>query len=122
MRLIRSEYPTCWAWIKKFEDLSGAEPCQSDSSQYMREVLQFASDVYLPFLAANSKAIAENKKTVEVTLWEGSSPLQHTQPAFKYQQKCYQRIRQAFSKLPQDAQHTLIDMMSQTSCLRYLKE
>ena len=120
--MIRSEYPTCWSWVKKFEDLSGVEPCHSDSRQYVQDILQFASDVYLPFLAANSRAIADNKKEVEVTLWEGSGPLQHSQPTFKYQQKCYQRIKQSFNDLPQDAQDKVIDMMSQTSCLRYLRD
>ena len=94
----------------------------SDSTQYLQDILQFASDVYLPFLAANHQALLEEKKTVEVTLWSNSSPLVHSQPAFKYQQKCYQRIRQSFSDLPQDAQEKLIAMMSHTSCLRYIRD
>ena len=120
--MIRSEYPACWAWVKKFEDLSGVETGHSDSTQYLQDILQFASDVYLPFLAANNQALQEERKTVEVTLWPHSSPLVHSQPAFKYQQKCYQRIRQSFSKLPQEAQEKLIDMMSHTSCLRYIRD
>ena len=57
-RLIRGEYPTSWAWIKRFEDLSGVEPSHSDSQQYIQDILQFASAVYLPFLAANNKALS----------------------------------------------------------------
>ena len=121
-RMIRSEYPASWAWVKKFEDLSGVEAAHSDNTQYLQDVLQFASDVYLPFLAANNEALLADKKTVEVTLWPQSSPLVHSQPAFKYQQKCYQRIRQSFSNLPQDAQEKLIAMMSHTSCLRYIRD
>ena len=122
-RLIRSEFPASWAWVKKFEDLSGVEAGQHcDNTQYLQDVLQFASDVYLPFLAANHQALLEDKKTVEVTLWPHSSPLLHSQPAFKYQEKCYQRIRQSFSSLPQDAQEKLVDMMSHSSCLRYIRD
>ena len=121
-RLIRSEYPASWAWVKKFEDLSGVEVAHCDNTQYVREILQFASDVYLPFLAANNQALLEEKKTVEVMLWPQASPLVHSQPAFKYQQKCYQRIRQSFSNLPRDAQEKLIDMMSHTSCLQYIRD
>ena len=120
--MIRSEYPASWAWVKKFEDLSGVDGGHCDNTQYLQDVLQFASDVYLPFLAANNQALLADQKTVEVTLWPDSSPLVHSQPAFKYQQKCYQRIKQSFSNLPQDAQDRLITMMSQTSCLSYIRD
>ena len=121
-RVIRSKYPASWAWVKKFEDLSGVSGGHCDNTQYLQDVLQFASEVYLPFLAANNQALLADQKTVEVTLWPQSSPLVHSQPAFKYQQKCYQRIRQSFSKLPQEAQEKLITMMSHTSCLRYIRD
>ena len=67
--MIRDEYPAVWAWIRLFEDLSGVDPdkLSCDNSQYLTEMLQFASDVYLPFLQANSAAVEAKKSKTEVT-------------------------------------------------------
>ena len=50
---MRSEYPAVWAWVRKFEDLSGLEEESGghcDNKAFLREILTFAGEVYLPFL------------------------------------------------------------------------
>ena len=119
--MIRDEYPAVWAWIKLFEDLSGVDPDKSscDNSQYLTEMLQFASDVYLPFLQANSAAVESKKSETEVTLWQETSPILHQQQAFKYQHKCYQRIKESFNQLSKDDKERANDLFRNSNCMKY---
>ena len=123
-RIIRDEYPAVWAWIKLFEDLSGVDPDKSscDNSLYLTEMLQFASDVYLPFLQANSEAVEAKKPVMEVTLWQKTNPIVHQQPTnvSKYQHKCYQRIKESFDRLSKDDKERANTLFSQSNCIKYL--
>ena len=120
--MIRDEYPAVWAWIKLFEDLSGVDPDKSscDNSLYLTEMLQFASDVYLPFLQANSEAVEAKKPETEVKLWQESNPIVHQQPAFKYQHKCYQRIKESFNQLSKDDKERANTLLTNSNCIKYL--
>ena len=120
--MIRDEYPAVWAWIKLFEDLSGVDPDKSfcDNNLYLTEMLQFASDVYLPFLQANSEAVEAKKPLTEVTLWQETNPIVHQQPSFKYQHKCYQRIKESFDQLSKDDKERANTLFTQSNCINYL--
>jgi len=120
-QMIRDEYPAVWAWIRLFEDLSGVDPDKSscDNSQYLTEMLQFASDVYLPFLQANSAAVESKKSDTKVTLWQETSPILHQQQAFKYQHKCYQRIKESFNQLSKDDKERANDLFRNSNCMKY---
>ena len=70
-RLIRDTYPALWAWVRKFEDLSGVGvegegEVAYESGEVVDSLLQFAAQVYLPFLQANSSAIDSGEKEVTV--------------------------------------------------------
>ena len=71
LRFIRDSCPALWAWIRKFEDLSGVgmegeEEAAYESGEVVTRLLEFAVQVYLPFLRANSLAIDNGEKTVAV--------------------------------------------------------
>ena len=118
--LIRTEYPTVWAWTRKVEDLSGLEAAHCDNVQFLQEILTFAGEVYLPFLAANSAALYAGEKEVSVSLWR-ADPILHTQPVFKYQQKCFKRIRQSYAELPPDYKERVKKLLLETDCTRFLE-
>ena len=82
--LLRDSFPACWAWIRRVEDLSGLEEGgEYSSTDFLDRMLNFAAEVYLPFLAANRAAIRAGEKEVATTLWKSSSPLEHKQPVFR---------------------------------------
>ena len=59
-------------------------------------------------------------KEVSVSLWR-EDPIQHTQPAFKYQQKCFKRIRQSYAELPADDKEKAKKLFDGTDCGRFLE-
>jgi len=123
-KLLRDSYPGCWAWVRRLENMSGHMETQGNYEDvgYVTEMLQFIAEVYLPFLAANRKAILANEKEVTVTLWAGSSsPLQHSQPVFRYQDKCLTRIQAALASLKEPARIEVNQLLQDTGCLHILQ-
>lgn len=122
-RLLRDHYPGCWAWVRRMEDLSGLQEGEGEHQDvgYVREMLQFVAEVYLPFLAANRKALAADEKEVSATLWAATSPLQHSQPVFRYQDKCLTRIQNALAGLSEPASTDVRRILQDTGCLQQLQ-
>ena len=118
-RLIRESFPAVWSWVRKFEDLSGLEDGHCDNQQFLKDMLTFAGEVYFPFLAANRAAIAGGQQEVQVDLWK-ENPIAHTQPVFKYQDKCFQRIKDSFNSLSETDKERAATLMEGTYCLQYL--
>ena len=82
-RLIRDSYPALWAWIRKFEDLSGVgvegeEEVLYEGGEVVDSLLQFTAQVYLPFLRANSSAIDNGEKEVKVSFHDSTDNLKRT--------------------------------------------
>ena len=122
-RMIRNDYPAVWTWVRLMEDLSGVEEDSAfcDNRQLVADMAKFAGDVYLPFLAANSSCVAENKPMVEVSLWASSAEaVAHQQPTFKYQHKCYNRIKESFASLPPGDRDRVTQLLASSHCLKYL--
>ena len=82
-------------------------------------MLTFAGEVYFPFLAANRAAIVSGQKEVQVNLWK-ENPIVHTQPVFKYQDKCFQRIKDSYSSLSNTDKERAAELMQGTNCSQYL--
>ena len=118
--MIRDKYPAVWSWVRRFEDLSGLEEAHCDNKGYLKEMLTFAGEVYLPFLAANSAALAAGEKELKVNLWK-ENPIEHVQPVFKYQDKCFQRIKQSYASLPPLYKKRARELLSGTNCREYLE-
>ena len=107
-----------WSWTRRFEDLSGVSEAHCDNNEFLKEMLTFAGEVYLPFLAANSSAIAAGDKTMKVNLWRENT-IKHEQPVFKYQDKCYSRLKKSFTSLPKDIREDAL--FKDSGCLQYLQ-
>lgn len=95
-RILRERYPAVWAWVRKLEDTSGVEEAHYEDDQGCLEFIRFAGNTYLPFLEANSNALQSGGDTVSVEILEG---IQHQQPVFKYQAKCFKVLKEEYSKL-----------------------
>jgi len=121
-QMIRDNYPSVWTWVRLFEDLSGMEgDSYCENQKFLEEILNFAAQVYLPFLEANSKSVLDNKQTTEVVLWKNSdSAMNHSQPTFKYQHKCFLRIKEAYQRLEKNEKDALDDLLNTTNALNYL--
>jgi len=120
--LIRDNYPAVWTWIRLFEDLSGVDgDSYCENQKFLEEMLKFAAQVYLPFLEANSSSVLENKPTTEVVLWQNcETPQNHSQPTFKYQHKCFLRIKQTYQQLEEKEKDVLNELLISTNALKYL--
>jgi len=117
MLIMRDTVPSVYDWVRRLEDSSGIEGEWHDYADMrgaVSELLKFSARYYLPFLKANANAYAEGSDTLTVDL----TGRIFEQPTFKYQVKCYDRLR----KLLQNEQsHTLRDFLAETGCLQYLE-
>ena len=79
-------------------------------------LLRHCGETYLPFLAANTRALYEGAG--EVALEIKGRP--YVQPPFRYQGKCHDALRKKLAALPGDVRRRLDPVLEQTGCLRYL--
>ncbi|HEX3919676.1 MAG TPA: glutathione S-transferase family protein [Caulobacteraceae bacterium] len=98
--MIRRDYPAAFTWIEMLDDASGLTPGawrdpHAPASAAVAGLCVLASEVYLPFLAANAAAQAEGRPAFSLTL------LGHpfAQAPFGYQAKCLSLLRAAFAAL-----------------------
>ncbi len=100
MAWLRAETPYLYRWLDMADDASGLEGAWLTGSEALeaapvKALLAQAGDTYLPFLQANAAALTNGDETFEVTL-ENS---RYTQGVFKYQVKCLDTLRAAWSDL-----------------------
>lgn len=98
--MIRRDYPAAFTWIETLDDASGLEPGPwrdpaAPMSAALEGLLAMASDVYLPFLAENARALADGRGEVRLTL--RGHP--YVQAPFGYQAKCLAALKDAFAAL-----------------------
>ena len=117
MLIMRNTVPSVYDWVRRLEDSSGIEgdwhnfACRRGA---VDELLKFSARYYLPFLQANANAHATGSDILTVSL----AGHIFEQPTFKYQVKCYDRLR----KLLQNEQsHALRELLADTGCLQYLE-
>jgi hypothetical protein len=117
MLIMRNTVPSVYDWVRRLEDSSGIEG-QWHSFDGMREavtdLLRFTARYYLPFLQANASAAESGADELRVEL-AGSA---FQQPTFKYQVKCFQRLRSLLQAKPSAA---LRELLRETGCLDYLE-
>jgi glutathione S-transferase len=117
MLIMRNTVPSVYDWVRRLEDSSGIEGEWHDFADMrgaVSELLKFSARYYLPFLQANANAHAEEADTVTVDL----AGRIFEQPTFKYQVKCYDRLRKVFQNEQTDA---LRGLLAETGCLQYLE-
>ncbi len=117
MLIMRNTAPSVYDWVRRLEDSSGIEGEWHDLTAMrsaVPELLKFSARYYLPFLKANAKAYLEGADNMNVDL----AKQRFEQPTFKYQVKCYDRLR----KLLQNVQSiALRDLLEENRCLQYLE-
>ncbi len=116
MLIMRNTVPSVYDWIRRLEDSSGIEGQWHEFSEMreaVSELLKFGAKYYLPFLQANAIAISEGLSTVSVELGGRS----FEQPPFKYQVKCFDRLRKLLQSAPSDE---LRSLLADTGCLKFL--
>ena len=117
MLIMRNTVPSVYDWVRRLEDSSGIEGEWHDFADMrpaVSELLKFSARYYLPFLEANAKAYAEGEYTLTVEL----AGRIFQQPTFKYQVKCYDRLRKLLQNERVDA---LRSLLAETECLQYLE-
>ena len=117
MLIMRNTVPSVYDWVRRLEDSSGIEGEWHDFADMrpaVSELLKFSARYYLPFLEANAIAHAEGADTLTVEL----AGRIFQQPTFKYQVKCYDRLRKLLQNERVDA---LRSLLAETECLRYLE-
>jgi glutathione S-transferase len=117
MMIMRSTVPSVYDWIRRLEDSSGIEGewhSFADMRPAVRELLEFTARYYLPFLQANAAAYAEGAESMSLEL-DGRP---YEQPTFKYQVKCYDRLKKLLAPV-QNAD--LRNLLAETGCLAFLE-
>ena len=117
MLIMRNTVPSVYDWVRRLEDSSGIEGEWHDFADMrpaVTELLKFSARYYLPFLEANANAHAEGADTLTVEL----AGRIFQQPTFKYQVKCYDRLRKL---LQNERVVALCGLLAETECLRYLE-
>jgi glutathione S-transferase len=117
MLIMRNNVPSVYDWVMRLDDSSGIEGewhCMAQMRPTVAQMLRYCARYYLPFLSANSEAINNGISTVTVYLTDRT----FEQPAFKYQAKCFSRLRSLLTKTDDNA---LRDLLENTGCLAYLE-
>ncbi|MGB1158804.1 MAG: glutathione S-transferase N-terminal domain-containing protein [Porticoccaceae bacterium] len=113
--------PYTMRWLHHMDDLSGCEgqwrqPAETYPAA-VEALLALIGEQYLPFLLANEAAIASGADSVELSV----SGFDYRQTPFKYQVKCLQQLRQAYSNLSDSARVELQPLLHRHNCLEALQ-
>ena len=101
-------------------DASGVEGAWLDPAIGLPEgvmaLLRHCGETYLPFLAANTRALQDG--AAEVALDIQGRP--YAQTPFRYQGKCHDALRKKLAALPAEVRRRLDPVLDETGCLSYL--
>lgn len=117
---MRARAPDVFCWLMRLDDASGVEGTWIDAAaplpQGTAALLKHAGETYLPFLAANARALQEGAETFEVELL--GQPF--AQAPFRYQGKCFDALRKRLAALPASVRQRLDPVLEEAGCLRAL--
>lgn len=120
MAEMRSRAIDVYCWLLRLDDASGVEGDWADPAaplpQTLKDLLKHCGATYLPFLAANMKALQDGKEEVSLQI-EGRP---YAQAPFRYQAKCYDALRKKLGALPADTRTRLDPVLEEAGCLKYL--
>jgi hypothetical protein len=117
MMIMRSTVPSVYDWVRRLEDSSGIEGEWHDLAgmrEAVSDMLGFCATYYLPFLQANAEALANAEDQVSLSL----AGLPYAQPTFKYQAKCYARLKTLLANREAPG---LRKVLLATGCLPFLE-
>lgn len=120
MAEMRSRAVDVYCWLLRLDDASGIEGAWADPGQpppqAIKELLRHCGATYLPFLAANLRALQEGQDEVALSI-QGRP---YAQAPFRYQAKCYDALRKKLAALAPDVRKQLDPVLEETGCLSYL--
>jgi glutathione S-transferase len=124
MAEMRARAPDVYCWLLRLDDASGVEGQWSDYGSdptaplpgTVKALLKHCGETYMPFLAANLKALQEGRE--EVALQIVGSP--YAQAPFRYQAKCYDALRKKLAGLPAGVRRRLDPVLEEAGCLKFL--
>jgi len=120
MLIMRNRTPRVYDWVRRLDDASGIEGEWHEADFVRPEVkalLSYMGRTYLPFMHANAEARGAGRD--EVTLEVDGKPWE--QGVFKYQVKCYDRLRKMLPNVTGEAARRLETLLDETGCLRWLR-
>jgi glutathione S-transferase len=117
---MRARAPDLFCWLMRLDDASGIEGAWIDREAPLpaavTSLLAHMASTYLPFLAANAKALQDGTPEFEVELLGRA----FRQAPFRYQAKCYDALRKRRAALPADALRRLDPLLEEAGCLGFL--
>jgi glutathione S-transferase len=120
MAEMRERAPDVYCWLLRLDDASGVEgdwlDPQASLPGTLTALLSHCGETYLPFLAANTRALQEGRDEVALDIL--GRP--YVQAPFRYQGKCHDALRKKLAALPGEVRHRLDPVLEETGCLRYL--
>jgi glutathione S-transferase len=120
MTEMRERAPDVYCWLLRLDDASGVEGAWLDSKAPLPEtltaLLRHCGETYLPFLAANTRALQEGREEIALDIL--GRP--YAQAPFRYQGKCHDALRKKLAALPGEVRRRLDPVLEQAGCLRYL--
>jgi glutathione S-transferase len=120
MAEMRARAIDVYCWLLRLDDASGVEGQWADPAAALpatlKTLLAHCGATYLPFLAANLRALQEGSEQVSLEI--GGRP--YAQAPFRYQAKCYDALRKKLAALPGDVRRRLDPVLDEAGCLSYL--
>jgi glutathione S-transferase len=120
MAEMRARAIDVYCWLLRLDDASGIEGAWSDPAAPLpaplKTLLKHCGETYLPFLAANLKALQDGGVEVALDLMGR----RYAQAPFRYQAKCYDALRKKHAALPADVRERLDPVLDGAGCLGYL--
>ena len=119
MLIMRSETPAVYLWIQRLDDASGVDGEWhgiEDLRPQVKQLLAYAGKYYLPFLLQNALAYGEGRDSLALEI-DGQK---FYQAPFKYQVKCYDRLKKRYQALTPSDRSKIEPLLSETGCLSYL--
>jgi hypothetical protein len=120
MAEMRERAPDVYCWLLRLDDASGVEGTWRDPAAPLPDtltaLLRHCGETYLPFLAANLRALQQGSS--EVALEIQGRP--YAQAPFRYQAKCLDALGKKLAALAPEVRDRLDPVLEESGCLRYL--
>jgi len=120
MAVMRGRAGNLVDWLRFLDDASGVtgdwQAPDAATGDGVTGLLALCGAAYLPFLAANSRALDNGDEAAELEIF--GRP--YRQPPFGYQAKCLAVLRAEFAKLGAAARARIDPLLEDAACLRYL--